>query len=224
MHTESETVLSFFADQSPVDLLDWLVYGDREEQNLAATELFNRYKAPLFRAIKRSVEKEHGTIIAEEIVYRTFAKAIKGAAGFKRVEAEDLNAMEKRFFCWLRAIAKNIFCSWYRRNKQFCSGDEDFWKMVDSDISRRNESPPNEEVVEIVRDLIQQLPQRDQDILRAYMNHCPDVTNPQSKLPSFVISELCETYGTTRAYIRTIKRRALKQLKDGLEANGISYE
>ncbi len=208
-----------FAEEDLAALLEWLDLGEGEEWQAAARSLYVRYYDWLFRRLYKPL-KETGYL--EDVVLGTFMKAIRHVLKFDRRPGEDPDDTRARFEAWLLRIGKRLAYDELRKPNPTQTRDADFWEDVATDIVEpMAEAPPSPEV-DAAREVLEELSERDKIILRTWLQHCPDFTNPQSKLPRDVLQELSDHLKTTRPYIRTLKSRALVRFKAKLQEKGIN--
>lgn len=207
-----------FAEEEVATLIEWLDLGEGEEWQAAARSLYVRYYEKLFRCLYKPLRESGGI---EDIVIKTFNKAIRNIFKFKRVEGEDPDDTRARFEAWLLKIARRLVLDQFRKAPPTETRDDEFWEYVTADAARPTEEVPSSTDVDVVRDVLSEFPERDQIILRAWLQHSPEFTNPQSKLPRDVLQDLSESLNTTKANIRQIKSRALVRFKALLSEKGI---
>lgn len=217
--SEASTVqVDQFAEETVSELIDWLDLEEGNEWQAAARSIYIRYYEWLFRRLYTSL-KNSGYI--EDIILKTFSKAIHSISKFKRVEGEDPDDTRARFEGWLLKISRNLVSDYYCKPDPSETREAAFWNRVAVDVATPTaESPPSREV-EAARDTLNELTEREQIVLQAWMQHCSDISNPQSKLPRSVLDELCECLNTTKANIRTIRKRAIARFKTKLQDKGI---
>lgn len=207
-----------FAEEELATLIDWLDLGEGDEWQVAARSLYVRYFGWMFERLYGPL-KDSG--ILEDVISQTLGKVIRNSAQFKRIDNEDPDDTRKRFEGWMLKIAKRTALDHFRKAAPTETRDGEFWESVAVDASEPMADAPASDEVEAAREVLAEFSEREQVILRAAMEHCPDITNPQSKLPRNVLQELSESFGTTKANIRTIKSRALARFKTKLSERGI---
>ncbi|MEE4209553.1 MAG: sigma-70 family RNA polymerase sigma factor [Parvularcula sp.] len=207
-----------FAEEELATLIEWLDLGEGEEWQGAARSLYLRYHVWLFRRLYKPLN-DFG--ILDDVVLETIGKVVRESTKFRRIKDEDPDDTRKRFEGWMLKIAKRIAQDHFRKSAPAETRDAEFWEAVAVDASEPMADAPASAEVEAARELLAEFSEREQVILRAAMEHCPDITNPQSKLPRNVLQELSESFGTTKANIRTIKSRALARFKTKLSERGI---
>jgi RNA polymerase sigma factor (sigma-70 family) len=212
-----------FADDPPADLLDWISKGDKLERTLASKELVQRYQGWLFGVLKRRLPQYDKDFLADFVV-QSFTAVFRRPDLFKRITGEDPVIQERRFKKWILVIANNRYNSWNRKQAPVTTMDDESLsiraeRFAQTDAPRVEE--PSSQRVDAVSMVMEELTERERDILYAYLSNCPDVANRQSKLPRDVIAELCVRYETTPENIRTIRSRTLKKVRAHLEKKGI---
>jgi RNA polymerase sigma factor (sigma-70 family) len=207
-----------FAEEDLATIIEWLDLGDGEEWQAAARSLYQRYSEWLFRRLYAPL-RDSGHL--EDIVQETFRKVIRNSAKFQRKEAEDPDDTKAKFEAWMLKIAKRLMLDHFRKHHHTVTRDAEFWDRVAVDASEPMVEAPPSPVVDAVYEVLAEFTDREQTILRAYMQHCTDMANPQSKFPRDVLQELSDSLNTTKTNIRTIKSRALKCFKEKLADRGI---
>jgi DNA-directed RNA polymerase specialized sigma24 family protein len=209
-------------DDSPNDLLTCIFAGEDGERNEAAKIIYQRYSRRLYGMLRKAISGCGDTFV-EELVLETFHLAFTKADQFRHIDDEEREAQENRFMRWLVVISKRRFFTLLRKNPPslFIKGDDAFWEQVNADMQTNSAPAPESKIVAAASDTLNELPERDADILRTIYMHRPDINNSQSKLPREVIAELCERYETTPENLRTIHFRALKRFQGILEQKGV---
>lgn len=207
-----------FAGEEIAALIEWLALEEGAEWQAAARSLYVRYYEWLFRRLYEPL-KNSGYL--EDIVLETFWKGIRHISKFRIVEGEEPKDTRARFEAWLLKIGKHLMLDHLRKANSSETRDSEFWERVSADmITLAVESPPSMEV-EAVRETVGEFSNREQVILRAWMQYSSDIDNPQAKLPRSVLDDLSASLNTTKANIRTIKSRALPRFKARLQEKGI---
>lgn len=208
-----------FAEEEIAALLEWLDLGDGPEWEAAARSLYLRYYEWLFRRLYKPL-KDTGNI--EDVVIKTFRKAIRHIGKFDRRDGEDVDDTRARFEGWLLKIGKYAAYDELRVPVPAQTRDTVFWNTVAADMAGPTAEAPSSSVVDAAREVLAEFSEREQVILRAWLQHCPDFLNPQSKFPRDVLKELSDSLNTNKPNIRTIKKRALARFKTKLKDRGIS--
>lgn len=211
------------AEESPIFLLEWISAGNKSEREAACTHLVERYFGPLKRKLFYPLRGLGLAGEEEDFAIRALRRALKRPEKFARETDESMEVQEMRFLKWLATIAWNLALTAAQNLPDTSVQNDDFWETV-VDRSNRSEivKTPSRPEVQAAEDALAQLTEREQTILRFYYNHCPDIENPQSKMPRKVISQLCESYQTTPDNIRTIKSRAKKKFEQIMNSKGFN--
>ena len=219
--SEASTVQTdLFAEETVADLIKWLVLGEEDEWQAAARSIYVRYYEWLFRRLYKAL---HETGSLEDITLKTIRKALRNISKFKVIKNEDPDDTRARFEGWLLMIARHLVCDFLRKRKRepFETCEAEFWERVKVDAEKPVSPAPPSPEVQAAEEALNELSDRDQIVLRTWLEHCPDCDNPQSKLPRKVLQELCDTLGTTKQYTRTLKMRALARFKENLQVKGL---
>ncbi len=153
-----------------------------KSRNLSDSELVSLYKVGNEEAFEELVERHKSRVytsiylivkdryLAEDILQETFIKAIKTIQRGKYNE-------EGKYLPWIMRIAHNLSVDHFRKNKRFPTvvmedGSRVFNSLEFSEESYETTQIKNE-VQSKVRDLIQQLPESQKQVLimRHYMGH-----------------------------------------------------
>lgn len=219
--SEASTVqIDPYADESVADLIEWLTLGDKEIWQDASRSIYSRYYEWLFRRLYKPLRN---TGYLEDITIKTIRKALRNISKFEKIENEDLDDTKARFEGWLLKIAKHLNYDFLRKKRcePFETRETEFWEKVKVDAKNSMSPAPPFQEAQAAEEALNELSERDQFIIRTWLEHCPDCDNPQSKLPRKVLQELCDTLGTTKQYTRTLKMRALARLKKNLQKKGL---
>lgn len=121
--------------------------------------LINRHKDRIFTTIMLIVKDRY---IAEDIFQETFIKAIKTLKSGKYNE-------EGKFLPWIIRIARNLSIDFFRKSKRMpmitSSEGEDIFRTMNVQAENREEEIIRTQREEQIRDLIQQLPPEQKEVL-----------------------------------------------------------
>lgn len=207
-----------YTDESVADLIEWLKIGDVDSWQGASRSIYIRYHKWLYKRLYKSL---HETGYLEDITIKTIRKAVRHIDKFKEIENEVTDDTRARFEGWLLIIAKRLKYDYLRKCEPSKTQEAEFWERLKIDAEKPVSPTPPPPEVKAAEEALNELSDRDQIVLRTWLEHCPDCDNPQSKLPGKVLQELCDTLGTTKPYIRTLKMRAIARFKQKLQAKGI---
>jgi len=121
--------------------------------------LINRHKDRIFTTIILIVKDRY---IAEDIFQETFIKAIRTLKAGKYNE-------EGKFLPWIIRIARNMSIDHFRKSKRMpmvtSSDGEDVFRTMNINVENREEQIIRTQRDEQIRDLIQQLPPEQKEVL-----------------------------------------------------------
>ena len=152
-------------------------------------------------------------------VHNTFHNAYFRAETFKiEGEMEEAN-LELRVKAWLSQIAKNEMRQLLKATIPYLNNN----KFTKDDTSTEPTELPSylqeDKPTSLERDLIDRalatLPEREKHVLLTYMRF----QDGNKKLPREELERLATLYDTTSDYLRQIKSRALKKVKDFIRKN-----
>ncbi|PIZ47482.1 hypothetical protein COY32_01625 [candidate division WWE3 bacterium CG_4_10_14_0_2_um_filter_41_14] len=122
--------------------------------NAPYAELLNRYEPKLMRYALRLVKNDQ---VAQDVVQNTFIKAYKNLKGFDT---------KRQFSSWIYRITHNEAMDHLRRKKKEISGvDKAIFDNITDQTPGIEEKMLTEEVQQMVRDLIDKLPDHYQEPL-----------------------------------------------------------
>ena len=133
-----------------------LIYRAQTGDERAFAELMRAYHAFVYAIVTGIVDNSHD---AEEVVQDTFLSAYRGLT-----QLED----RKKFKSWLAEIARNRARNWLRKQR----GDTVSIDEVSEHLLQTEDSPDErlarQEQRELIRRIMETLPQKDRDIARAF--------------------------------------------------------
>lgn len=202
-------------EESDYDLLEWVeLQGDYpEEGRKAIAILYDRYKTPLYKMLKK-ILSSHG-VQAEEVVDLV-------TDTFYKIQAEGLtcqkqnDATEASFLYWLITIAKNEY---YGILKDRLKKEDHFLLSSFSDEDNQTENDINQSISynedslvyaneEVIVEYIQNLAERDREILLSFFDYYQE----GKYTPTKIMSELAFRHNTSIDYIRNVRNRLKKRI------------
>ncbi len=160
----------------------------------------------------------------EELVLRTFKKALRSAARKTReFEAAGLsNVTTGQVKLWLYKILKRLCIDAYRaetlEREQRDDVDLERVASVVYEPEGTPGEPPTSRRIELVREFMQQLGDRDRAILHNTMQFYDPSTDATS-VPEEIHAAILKEFGMSEATLRTQRFRLLKRLRDYIEKN-----
>jgi DNA-directed RNA polymerase specialized sigma24 family protein len=198
--------------------------SDRETARAAWAAFFIRHREYLYKCLSR-----YGHA-AEDIAAETFRRVYENSEQFDRnwvADPNDADAMRKLVKAWLGKLARWAAQDWFRGRRASCRVAPPGFFAARADHScpdpSNTERPVDTAVIRLVREAVEELTMREQDIVWATANWwSPDLDN--SPLPPEVIADLCRQYATTTENIRKIRQRAFAKIRSRLAAAGFGGE
>jgi RNA polymerase sigma factor (sigma-70 family) len=151
-----------------------------------------------------------------DLVVETFRRAFDHAGSFSCEGVAGGDEIRRRVRAWLGRIAQRLVQDLLRGRGRLSTinlAPEDWDRIPEQDP----EPTVGAEQIQTVREALEQLPEREQLVIRVtYQWHRPD--REHQRLPSHVVSELAATLRTTPENLRQIRRRALARIRAALSA------
>ncbi|MBK8427616.1 MAG: sigma-70 family RNA polymerase sigma factor [Lewinellaceae bacterium] len=211
--------------ETSTELLAYMaLYRDDEPQE--AQEAFNvfyhRYCHFLTAVVAKNCPKGsayYDNSLVETTVHNTFYKAYLRAETFKPNVEEDGAKVEHRVKAWLSGIAKNELWQLLKITIPYLNNHKLTDDFESSDPLELPAYLQEDEPTSLERDLIDRalasLPEREKDVLLTYTRF----DDGRKQLPKEEIERLATLFDTTSDYLRQIRLRAFKKVKDFIKAN-----
>ena len=202
-------------DPSDAELLARVAARDLDPgtRSRAQAELYARHVRYLYGVLRR----EQGKLLrlvgvsAEDLVQETFHRAFERAETFRADDLVEPERLRLRARAWLGRIAQNLLADHLRKVREVSASP--YLERLSCD-GIDAEAPPSPEL-ELVLDAMQQLSDREQDVLRVTALY--QRAGDHQRLPNAVSAELAARWGTTNENIRAIRSRAMKKLRELVE-------
>lgn len=174
----------------------------------AQSAFYARHVRYLYGALKRreAVLSRIGGISLEDLVQETFQRAFQYGGSF-RADTTDPERARLQTRAWLGRIAERLIVNAIAKPSEVVASE-----LVESASDEDVEAPPSSPGVRAVRTALEELTDREQDILRVtalYQRH----GEKHQRLPNDVSSDLATRWGTNNENIRAIRSRAMKKLE-----------
>lgn len=174
----------------------------------AQAAFYARHVRYLYGALKRreGVLARIGGIAIEDLVQETFQRAFQYGGSF-RADTADPERARLQTRAWLGRIAERLVMNAIAKPTEVVASD-----FVEAATDEDVEVPPSSPGVRAVRSALEELTDREQDILRVtalYQRH----GEKHQRLPNDVSSDLATRWGTNNENIRAIRSRAMKKLE-----------
>lgn len=161
-----------------------------------------------------------GEQLADDIFQNTMLKALKGVHSLRINLSPETTNISKQIKAWLSVIARNELREFLRKNpdekrlaNQFRPKSDELeipYEIPENKDNISKQTLINKEILDVG---LSKLSIRERHILMVYMEYF-DPNEPNRHLPDEVIKELCIKYNINSTYLRQIKYRALKKLKN----------
>jgi RNA polymerase sigma factor (sigma-70 family) len=190
--------------------------SDAKVARRAEAELYARHARYLYAVLLRRAQRPlslSGSEV-EDLVQETFFRAFQRAHTFDRGDAEPGDEMSRRVRGWLGRIAQNLLADWLNGSREFAASP-----LLELVPTRDADAPPSSRSprVRLMQEALERLSERERDILRVSALYYRPGEEHQ-RLPNAVAAELAKRWETTGDNVRAIRSRAMKKLKDDLEA------
>lgn len=202
------------------DLLVYMSWRSDEPElaQAACGEFYERHKAYLFAVILRSHGKSLGREGVSDMTTETFMRVFERAETYKPSGSSDVDVQRRNVLAWVGAIANNLCLDHFRHPDT---------RLVLVDEWADDTEPTHREEVEecfhlsdelrLIHEAMDTLTAREQEVLRVTMAYWK-TDGSQQRLPNDVAEDLARSWETTSANIRKIRERAMKKVREFVEA------
>jgi len=210
------------SEPTDADLLERVAAGGRDPRaaQKAQAELYARHVRYLYGVLasrRQRLLALAGTS-AEDLAQETFHRAFEHAHTFSTDGITDPEQLRRRTRAWLGRIAQNLLADALEREREVSATP--YIERVSCDGI--DDPPPSSPELRMVRDAMEDLSEREQDVLRVTALYFR--AGEHQRLPNAVSAELAERWGTTNENVRAIRSRAMKKLKQLLSARGAKIQ
>ncbi|NUP08354.1 MAG: sigma-70 family RNA polymerase sigma factor [Polyangiaceae bacterium] len=192
------------------------------EARAAQSAFYQRHVRYLYGALKRreaTLQRTAGVAV-DDLVQETFQRAFQYARSYRPAEEADVDRKRQRTRAWLGRIAQNLVVDAIGRGTEV-SASPLIEQVSCDDIDEP--SPPSSPELRAVRRALDELTDREQDVLRVTALY-QRVGADNQRLPNDVSAELAQRWGTTSQNIRAIRSRAMKKLMSFIRGPQTSKE
>lgn len=181
----------------------------------AQSVFYDRHVRYLYGALKRreGVLQRTAGLAADDLVQETFQRAFQYAGSYRAGDGDDDERLRTR--AWLGRIAQNLIVDAMSRSTEV-SATPFVERASSEDVEEP--APPSSPELRAVRRGLDELTDREQDVLRVTALY-QRTGVAQQRLPNDVSAELAERWGTTNENIRAIRSRAMKKLMSYVTRN-----
>ncbi|HBP19806.1 MAG TPA: hypothetical protein DEA08_18695 [Planctomycetes bacterium] len=203
------------SDDSSEDLL--YLIGLRDEDSGGAedawSDFYNRHAGFLYTVLKNQYGEEFGEHTIEDMTAETMRRAHLHAATYSPERAQGSNP-ERRVRTWLFGIARNLLRDAYSKGafQPVPMDPQEFWEAI---APGPDPLHFGSEVLALVRQEFEALPERDRDVLLLYAFYYP------KRIQRGDMQQLAKRYSTDAQNMEKVKQRALRKLKARLLRGGI---
>ncbi len=210
-------------DQDDADLLVYMALAE-EDPDLARAAwgaFYTRHArylhAVCLRAFGPLLGGEAG---AADLVAETFRKVYRSADRFEVRSGRDADALRLQVRAWLGRIAQRLAQDALRRRSRLAEThlEPGLWQQTPGPTPT---PAGNEAMIDRVRSIVEQLPERQQIVLRATLQwYRPDADH--QRMPADAVADLARTLNTTPENLRQLRRRALQRVETELREAGLA--
>lgn len=202
------------------DLLEFVAdkEADQPIAERAMTVLYKRHYRRLVGRVRKMVRNFRcPEEDADDLVQDAMIKVFESAESFKVPEGFSENRTTSLYLAWVFQIAQYIFHGYNRSlhgNTIISLSDDDLMNRIVAFFGQKpREYGINPQILDIVRDHIDELPNHKKEILLSYIHY----RYYEMNVPNDVLDELASRHGTTRVNMRQIYSREMKKMKSRLE-------
>ncbi len=206
------------ASPSDAELLSRVGQRERDEVSARAAqaEFYRRHARYLYGVLLRRVSERlalSGREV-EDLVQETFFRAFAHADTFSSGGAIDAETATRRTRAWLGRIAQHLLADWLSGTREVSASP-----YIDNLTQAESEGPPSSRSPRIMRmrEALDTLSERERDVLAVSVLY-HRAGEEHQRLPNAVSRELAVRWGTSAENVRAIRSRAMKKLRDYLEA------
>jgi len=202
-----------FSEDTDADLLAYMAMqaDDAETAKLAYAEFYARHVRWLYAQLRHSPVQHllGGEEAVREFVQDTFQKAFAECASFDSAGIADPVRLCHRARAWLGQIGSRLMLD---ARREGAPGDfEDPTEAIDEHLAQ-HETESSSEELEVMRGVLEELPEREQDIVLDWAFHYkPGMTH--QRLPNVASAALTKRWSTTPANIRVIRKRTFDKVR-----------
>lgn len=181
----------------------------------AQARFYERHVRYLYGVLKRreGVLRRVAGLAVEDLVQDTFQRAFQYGATYQTEGITDAERLRLRTRAWLGRIAHNLVAAALKGQVEV-SASPLIERATAAEIDEAE--PPSTREVRAMRKALEDLSEREQDVLRVTALY-QRVGDDHQRLPNEVSAELATRWGTNSQNIRAIRSRAIKKLKSQLE-------
>ena len=202
---------------------DLLVYmswrSDHPELAQAACgEFYERHKLYLYAVILRSHGKSLGLEGVSDMTTEAFMRVFERAETYKPCGSTDTDVQRQNVRAWVGAIANNVCMDHFRDpDTRLVLVDEWAEDRAPTHCYKEEECVELSDELRLIHEAMCTLTEREQEVLRVTMAYWKS-DGSQERLPNDVAEDLARSFDTTSANIRKIRERAMKKVREFVEA------
>lgn len=202
------------------DLLVYMSWRSEypELAQAACGEFYERHKLYLYAVILRSHGKSLGREGVSDMTTETFMRVFERAQTYKPCGSEDADTQRQNVRAWVGAIAGNVCMDYFRDSDTHLVLVDEWTNDADPTHHDKDEecNQLSDELL-LIHEAMVTLTDREQEVLRVTMAYWKN-DGSQERLPNHVAEDLARSFETTSANIRKIRERAMKKVRNFVEA------
>jgi RNA polymerase sigma factor (sigma-70 family) len=204
------------------DLLAYMAMADADPAGArsAGGEFYARHRKWLYWVLSRTPlgRAFEASGMLGDMVQEAFLRAYHRAATYQAPEEGGADAHRHSARAWLAGIAKNVMNDTVAGAEEEAAGLRVVgeWTEVENEVSAV-EPGPESDALALTRAALEQLSERERDILYTTMQFEKPGQRHQ-RLPKAIMAELAARTGTTPENIRTIRKRAREKVEEYVTA------
>lgn len=145
--------------------------------------------------------------VAKDVKQETLLKIYFRASQFNQVHDASVKQQENGLLRWVAGIVANELRQFLRKKVDVLLDPKMEYLLTESPEKEIIVSKSDELKIKLINETINELNQRDSDIIRTWLNYYPN------KMDRKEIDRLATTYGVSKSNIRKIKQRCAKKVK-----------
>lgn len=208
------------SQESEEDLLVFISWrADQPDvANAACGEFYQRHLKYVFAVITRAFGKELGQQGVEDMVSETFIRVFDRAGTYQVCGEKGPDRQRRNVRAWMGTVAMNV-CRDHFRSPDTQLTLVDDWQG-DHEAHRQQQEahpvPPSADL-RCVHEAMKQLNAREESVVSVTMAYWK-LDSRHQRLPNDVANELARSLDTSSENIRKIRERAMKKLRESIEA------
>jgi RNA polymerase sigma factor (sigma-70 family) len=186
------------------------------EARRAQAVFYERHVRYLYGVLKRreGVLRRIAGLSVEDLVQDTFQRAFQYGGSYAAEPGLPVERERRRTRAWLGRVAQNLIVNALAEPAEIAASPM-LERLGTDDVDEP--APPSSPEVRALRRALEDLTEREQDVLRVTALY-QKAGEEHQRLPNEVSAELAARWGTNSQNIRAIRSRAMKKLQTHVEA------